>query len=354
MQSNIIPNRRPLHNVVTDVISSNWADGVVKGSTLTVSSRNGGILIAFLAWFVGVAGNAFWDLLSNVIFLARATKLERDALYHQQQLSLRLGLSGVGTLWSFWKLGLQWQHQRHTEKPWSRSLPIIFAALVWIVSFSAAGILVSRVTQTPTICGLWNDPYHLTGLTNLGETVQWQSHVEQLLNLAGSYVSTCYDFNASNAEQSCLAYGRSTLVWTVETNVQCPFAPEMCSQRKSILLDSGLVDSLQHLGINSRDRIQYRQQLHCSPLETKGYVFRTSNISDPRISTSGITEQLTNDPTLFVPSGTYFIGYQYGTNALMTFSNASSNSGYNITYIYNNYTFGFAGSTVVPTTYLWE
>lgn len=180
MQCIINPYPLPLHNVVTptDIMSSNWADGVVKGSTLTVSSRDGGILIAFLAWFVGVPGNAFWDLMSNVIFLARATESARDAMYHQQQLSLRVGVSGVSTLWSFWKLGRQWQ--RRAEKPWSRSWPMIFAALVWIVSFSAAGVPVSRVTQTrsdviltPTICGLWNDPFHHTGLANLGETVQW-------------------------------------------------------------------------------------------------------------------------------------------------------------------------------------
>jgi hypothetical protein len=341
---------------------SNWTHGLVGGSTFTVSSRDGGVLIAFLAWFVGVAGNAFWDVLSSVIFLFRATESPRDALFHQQQMSLRVGVSGVSTLWGFWKLGRRWHHC--AKSPWLRSWAIILTALVYIIAFSAAGILVSKLTQTrsgvllkPTVCGLWDDPY-------AGDTVpdptmggEWETQQQQILNFAGNYVSSCYEFNKSrNAQQSCLAYGRSTLMWNLTANVQCPFAPEMCSQGGSILLDSGLIDSHLQLGINSRvkDRVQFRQQIHCSPLETEGHVFRTSNITDPRLPESGFAVQDTLQSSLFAPLGTQFVGFQYGTNQLMTFSNASGASGYNVTYVYNNYTFGLPGGDVSTAVYLFE
>ena len=319
-------------------------------------------MIAFLAWFVGVAGSAFWDVLSSVIFLFRATESPRDALFHQQQMSLRVGVSGVSTLWSFWKLGRQW-HAR-AKSPLLRSWPIIFTALVYIVAFSAAGILVSKVTQTrsdvilkPTTCGLWDDPYAGDTLVDPVSAAEWASQQQQILDVAGNYVSSCYTFNKSqSAQQSCLAYGRSTLEWNVSTNFQCPFAPEICSQGKTIQLDSGLIDSHLQLGINGRveDRIQYRQQIHCSPLETEGYVFRTSNISDPRLPDSGFATTNSPGSSLFPPSGTQFVGFNYGTNQLMTFSNASGTSGYNVTYVYNNYTFGLPGTDVVSSSYLFE
>jgi hypothetical protein len=319
-------------------------------------------MIAFLAWFVGVASSAFWDLLSNMMFLHRATEAPRDALFHQQQMSLRVGISDIGTLWSFWKLGRQWHHR--AKSPWSRSWPIILTALVHIILFSAAGILVSKVTQTrsevmlkPITCGLWDDPYAGTTLVDPEVANEWVSQQQQILDLAGNYVSSCYTFNESqNAQQSCLPYGRSTLAWNITAHVQCPFAPEMCSQGKSILLDSGLIDSHSQLGINSRvqDRVQYRQQYHCSPLETEGYVFKTSNMSDLRLPESGFGTTQFPQPAVFAPSGAHFVGYNYGTNQLMTFSNASNASGYNVTYVYNNYTFGLPGTDVDPSSYLFE
>jgi hypothetical protein len=147
--------------------------------------------------------------------------------------------------------------------------------------------------------------------------IEWFSQQQQILDLAGNYVSSCYTFNRSqNAQQSCLAYGRSSLVWNVTADVPCPFSPEMCLQGKSILLDSGFIDSHSQLGINSRvqDRIQYRQQFHCSPLETEGYVFRTSNVSDPRLPESGFGTTIPPLPPVFAPAGTHFVGFKYGTN----------------------------------------
>ena len=274
-------------------------------------------------------------------------------------MSLRTGVSGISTLWNFWKLGRQWQTR--AKSPLLRSLPIILTALVYIIAFSAAGILVSKVTQTrsdvilkPTVCGLWDDPYAGDTLVNPVTASEWASQQQQILDNAGNYVSSCYTFNKSQStQQSCLAYGGSNLKWNVTANVQCPFAPEMCKQGKSIQLDSGLIDSHLQLGINSKDRIQYRQQIHCSPLVTEGYVFKTINISDPRLPESGFATTNSPKSSLFPPSGTEFVGFRYGTNQAMTFSNTSGAAD-NVTYVYNNYTFGLPGTNVVSGSYLFE
>jgi len=137
-----------------------------------------------------------------------------------------------------------------------------------------------------------------------------------------------------------------------------PLLPKCAAQGKSILLDSGLIDSHSQLGINSRvrDRIQYRAQVHCSPLETEGYVFRTSNVSDSRIPISGFAgaDAPDSDMPLPAPSGTQYVGFQYGTSRIATFSNASDASGNNVTYVYNNYTFGLPGTNVASSAYLFE
>jgi len=54
----------------------------------------------------------------------------------------------------------------------------------------------------------------------------------------------------------------------------CPFDADVCeSIDGNILLDTGLIDSHQHLGINSptTQRFGYRRRLHCAPLKTEGY-----------------------------------------------------------------------------------
>lgn len=237
------------------------------------------------------------------------------------------------------------QWHRRAKNRWSRSWPIICTALIYIISFSAAGILVSKVTQTrsevilnPTICGLWDDPYAGDTVADTIAANEWSAQQQQILDLSGNFASSCYTFNESaNAGQSCLAYGRSNAVWNVTTNVQCPFAPEMCRQGKSVLLDSGLIDSHLLLGINSRakDRVQFRQQFHCSPLEYEGYYFDTSNLSDPRVT-----------KPLAGVSHTLYIAYQYGAAYGINLSNVSFAAQQNVTYVYNNYSFGLPGNNV--------
>ncbi len=62
-----------------------WADGPVLGSTLTLTSRNGAFLVAFLALFVNFVGGQFWTILKFLVHQLRAKRRSEDALHHQQQ-----------------------------------------------------------------------------------------------------------------------------------------------------------------------------------------------------------------------------------------------------------------------------
>src|SRR5689334_19332660 len=80
---------------------TNWSHGKVLGSTLTLTQRDGNLLVAFLALFVAYAGTSFFHLTCFVlhyIFSSRNSpkistkepcKATHHALYHQRQAILR-------------------------------------------------------------------------------------------------------------------------------------------------------------------------------------------------------------------------------------------------------------------------
>lgn len=99
---------------------------------------------------------------------------------------------------------------------------------------------------------------------------------------AANYARRCY--GAASRGSECEDFIAQKFPMTVTTNASCPFNSSVCrTQDKNIFLDSGLLDSHTHFGINSKpeERFQYRRVLHCAPLVTEGHKFRVSDDSDP-------------------------------------------------------------------------
>src|SRR5277367_5014512 len=88
---------------------TNWGKGRVLGLTLTVSNRDGGVLISFLTMFVRLIGNHCWGILSFALHQWRSSTKPQDGLFHQQQVTLRNATSQSQALWKmamltgFWK-----------------------------------------------------------------------------------------------------------------------------------------------------------------------------------------------------------------------------------------------------------
>ena len=84
-----------------------------------MSSSSGALLVAFLALFVRLVGNHFWEIICFLIFWARTSARSRakDGLWHQQQALLRnkqtdgtfafelLRASWCGGGWCPWQYG---------------------------------------------------------------------------------------------------------------------------------------------------------------------------------------------------------------------------------------------------------
>ena len=63
----------------------NHSYGKIRGVTLTLTRRDGGLLIAFFALFVTIAGTEFWRISCFAIHHLLSSEHPRDGIYHQRQ-----------------------------------------------------------------------------------------------------------------------------------------------------------------------------------------------------------------------------------------------------------------------------
>ena len=143
---------------------TNWSHGRIRGATLTISRRNGGLLIAFLALFVGVAGTSLWRIGCFLLHRYFSSKRAADALYHQRQAILRNASNSQSGLVILLHTCWAW---RNFAFFWRLLPPIIFAVLIFI-GFAIAGVFSSAVAtsmgqevllKSPN-CGDWNVHYN--------------------------------------------------------------------------------------------------------------------------------------------------------------------------------------------------
>jgi hypothetical protein len=96
-------------------------------------------------------------------------------------------------------------------------------------------------------------------------------HNQKSVN-AFTYATQCYREGESAQNELCETFARSTLPFTSERNASCPFAGGICkSDIGNILLDSGVLSSHLHLGLNQSPQFTLRYQTHCAPLKTAGF-----------------------------------------------------------------------------------
>lgn len=84
---------------------------------------------------------------------------------------------------------------------------------------------------------------------------------------------------------NCRPYIKPMLPYTVTPNASCPFDPDICLQKDNMVIDTGLLNSHEHFGINAppKSRFHFRSILSCAPLVTDGFSRLHVN-SDPNIS----------------------------------------------------------------------
>lgn len=98
-----------------------------------------------------------------------------------------------------------------------------------------------------------------------------------LISISTTSAQQCY--TDSPGVFDCTHFVKNNLPSTVDVDAHCPFSDGICrSDTSNIMLDTGYIDSVRDLGINSPqdESIQFRAVLHCAPLKTQGYTIETS------------------------------------------------------------------------------
>lgn len=204
----------------------------------------------------------------------RATPQARDGLFHQQQATLRNDSSDVSTIWVFSRLAYAWRSR--SPKSFRKSGPIILIGSLHLIAFTAASILASRITTIDEevlvarnpYCGPWGgfNGSITDDIENQNLAWAWTFTTVQSTQ---KYVDSCLTNPQFLPE--CTMFTSPRLNWTSATDKPCPFG-DLCLG-PALYLDTGLIDSRDDLGVNSRDsdRIQWRHNVTCAPITTDGY-----------------------------------------------------------------------------------
>ncbi len=262
---------------------TNWSRGPILGATLTLTRDNGNLLIAFTAFFIGWVSSRFWRVVCLAFHRLYSTPEPRDALHHQRQAILRNSATPESGFWVFSQLYWAWCRSGSATYSLLRTLPVILSAVFCICAFAVTSGFSSRVST-----GIGNEVLidgTNCGLIELAAAASFESialrtvNVARLANNAANYAQQCYLFNSSGSGMfDCTSFVENRLPATINDQAPCPFKNGICrSNNSNLLLDTGYIDSHEHLGLNApeNERIQIRNVYQCAPLRTTGY---TSNV----------------------------------------------------------------------------
>lgn len=125
---------------------TNWSRGPIFGATLTLHQQDGALLIAFLAFFVTIAGTSFWRLACFLLHLVFSSEVPSDGLHHQRQAILRNSANAISGLSSLLQTGWAW---RKTAKgPYRRTMPLVVFTALCIAAFATASGFSSKISTS--------------------------------------------------------------------------------------------------------------------------------------------------------------------------------------------------------------
>lgn len=290
---------------------------------MTLSSRNGALLLAFVALFVALAASAIWRIVAFLLHQLRSTQKDRDGLHFQQQAILRTTGSPGKAAWEFLQLFYYWR--KRADMTFFRSCGVTIVALLCLAIIGVAGVFSARMVsayghETLVVgdhCGWWR-PGNVTNKTD--ESATNLKLIQDVLS-AESYANECYGTNDNSPQ--CAKYYKRQLSWTSDANASCPFAPEICRPNISaIALDTGRLNSFNDFGWNTpeSDRVEWRKRTSCANLARVGYSI-TVNVT--------VEKKATGNPYYqYGTPGDVFDFWQYGYQLV----------GNETTFFYNHHT----------------
>ena len=269
---------------------TNWSHGRVLGGTLTLNQRDGALLIAFIALYVAFTGARLWKIACYALHHYFSDSANRDAIYHQRQAVLRNSDTAEAGLLRWSRILIAWRDK--TPRLYSRIVPLAIFCALMLGTFSAAGVLSSRMASSSGSQVLINSGY--CGINILGAALPGSDQnpavvqdrkfftvlipfLAHRLVYYADYAQQCYTENP--AVEACKVYVKPRLPSTVDSDAACPFQDEICKlQNGNIRIDTGYLNSHDDFGFNTPpdERFLYRRITHCAPLVSNGYTSATN------------------------------------------------------------------------------
>lgn len=126
-----------------DVYTGGWINhslGKIHGATLTLTSESGGLLIAFLAIFVGATAGSFWKITRYILHMSFSSEKKLDAVYHQRQAILRNTQLPSDAALDLFLARFAWRGRaRHLDR---KLTCVAILALIVYITFTAAGMYI--------------------------------------------------------------------------------------------------------------------------------------------------------------------------------------------------------------------
>jgi len=137
---------------------------------------------------------------------------------------------------------------------------------------AAASVMVSGVVQSGDLvlirsdsCG-WMSTEDAAAGYKPESALAGLTHARWTAKQALDYARNCYGSSAGH-RNGCNSYAVPAILSSTR-EVPCPFSPDICAIPNAFQVDSGIVDSNLHLGINlePQSRVGFRKVLTCSPI----------------------------------------------------------------------------------------
>jgi hypothetical protein len=282
---------------------NNWTEKPLLAATLTLSKQHGLILTSLLTLFLKLVGSRLWKLCSNLVFLLPIRHPDvpqilasEYLLFARLQAVLRNASTALEGLVGFLEAANAAAVAVGIKRVFRRCAPLIVYAAFLCGWIAVPTVLPSRFISTgsdvlliPHSCGVW--PEFPTNVTNYGDAVAeaiqyigaWTGQRVQNMVESSHANRYCNGATGTTAYGHCNSPGRRFVNWTFNTTNDCPFGNVSCLSQRSLILDSGFVDSHVDLGINTRkeNRIAFRKTLTCAIPDLKDYtaVFDRNNVT---------------------------------------------------------------------------
>ena len=229
-----------------------------------------------MALVTSVSMGQLWSILRFAAHQFRSTEPPRGGLHHQQQAVLRSDAASASVLASLIKIAWAWK-SKHIGAI-RQSSPLIALAALHLALLAASAIFSSRVAIAGDevllragLCG-WADGSASSEMNSTeradSQTAAW-SVGRELATRSQRYARSCYNTTGkSQAEPgACKSYAAAQLPFTARS-VPCPFSKDICALPDAAQIDTGYIDSINDLGINTSPelRVRFRRLFTCAPL----------------------------------------------------------------------------------------